>query len=1125
MFNFAAAFSERIRYSRSTKVVRFVPDDDGGSSPEPAHGGGGEIPRCRDGNSPASLDDDYGLTSARWIQSRGDTGVRSTITGQTSGQAPLQVSQGRVSGDSAQDQQNPNKPQEGLPLKSLLPHKKFWRYRRTKVRPMVASVSRSAQRPHLAAEDSGDGMLLTSLAAPSSSERSQQIIALKSCQATTDIDLRSSGSPLAAKDNLSPTIKRRPDLPSNSKSQLSWTTRLRNLFTSRKHRSATAVVPFQAAGASAEWRPDELMNKPSAPEPKSDKSVALKTKIDERRFEADGVSRVPHHWQTSANVTTRATLLDTAPMPLPGVPQFDGECQHSSPPAPRICSTSPRESPSSSEHSVSSKPSILRPASRLSCQQGAVMTSGDRASKGGDSIFSPPSPPTRDDPLSSPSLPSLRQSREAASEEGDGALGDRRSISKQPHPPSPKSKVTPSSQGSLSSIQKKQEAVEQGGNGTPTTRGGLISKPALVKSKRTPGFQEQKGVHVRKLEKHYYQTMWANTEQSLSQPPPVQNMTPNVTNGVKMRERALKRVEQVALKIDVSFIYANLEAAKVTSPQCRWVDVLQRIIQRSQELRQMRLEKKQVPYTSEEIRGIELNAYRAREKLYLLKQMITAASFVQAQPGEERRRFFHHICNTPPDLKRSQATLSEKTTTQTSNEPSRAPRKCAPGQNQAILAIISKETASKNPKSRILERKGPATEIAPSREQGTESLQISPLQIFKRMTHKKLRRCIKEKTIKAQTSDSNSRPASPLTTPKSCSSEQKKSLPPTMLRKSSPGASSQIPRKTSSPNNTPSGLSTRKSPSKTMSVASISPSKTTHPKIAPSCLKKILPGHLQGPYPTVDSGDLEYVMTSSGSKVVLGRGDNGEVLLMRRHGDGTLLAVKKLSNNRFRITVDKHMLREVAAMQAVSSCPFFPKLFGVVDNSSFAQEFLGDESTNLAMDFAAARFSHGLLTAREWLNVCRDVTEGLKVLHRTGWVHNDLHVGNAMLCKSPPGSKIGWTAKIIDLGLAHPLQNLPPAYNLTHEEKQCYYQMCKQVAPEIVEGKTQFSTKSDIYSLGKLFKDIAYNSSSLHGLRHLGLACMIRNPAHRPTLNTVLKKLDGLCSKVAKSKLPPLPPP
>ncbi|XP_022106529.1 probable serine/threonine-protein kinase DDB_G0272092 [Acanthaster planci] len=390
------------------------------------------------------------------------------------------------------------------------------------------------------------------------------------------------------------------------------------------------------------------------------------------------------------------------------------------------------------------------------------------------------------------------------------------------------------------------------------------------------------------------------------------------------------------------------------------------------------------------------------------------------------------------------------------------------------------------------------------------------------MTHKKLRRCIQEKTSKAQTSGSNSRHASTLTKPKSYSSEHQKSLPLTMPRKSSLGASSQALRKTLSPRNTPAEASMKKSPNKALSVTGISPSKTTHPNIAPSCLKKILPDHLQGPYPTVDSGDLEYVMTSLGRKVVLGRGNNGEVLLMRRHSDGTLLAVKRLCNKRFRI---KYMLQELAAMQAVSSCPFFPKLFGVVDNSSFAQEFLGDESTNHAVNFAAARFTYGLLTAREWLYVCRDIAEGLKALHRTGWVHNDLHVGNAMLCPRPSGSKVGWTAKIIDLGLAYPLQNLPPAYKLTHEEKQCYYQMRKQVAPEIVEGKTQFSTKSDIYSLGKLFLDIAFNSSSLHGLRHLGLACMIRSPAHRPTLSSVLKKLDGLCSKMAKSKLPPLPPP
>ena len=82
-----------------------------------------------------------------------------------------------------------------------------------------------------------------------------------------------------------------------------------------------------------------------------------------------------------------------------------------------------------------------------------------------------------------------------------------------------------------------------------------------------------------------------------------------------------------------------------------------------------------------------------------------------------------------------------------------------------------------------------------------------------------------------------------------------------------------------------------------------------------------------------------------------------------------------------------------------------------------------------------------------------------------------------------------------------------------------------QVSPEIVEGKSQYSRQADIYSLGKLFVDMAGRASSLHGLRHLGLACMRRNPDSRPKLSIVYKKLDKLCSRMARTKLPPLPPP
>ena len=218
----------------------------------------------------------------------------------------------------------------------------------------------------------------------------------------------------------------------------------------------------------------------------------------------------------------------------------------------------------------------------------------------------------------------------------------------------------------------------------------------------------------------------------------------------------------------------------------------------------------------------------------------------------------------------------------------------------------------------------------------------------------------------------------------------------------------------------------------------------THPKLAPSCLKKVIPN--LSSYPTIDAADLEYVMDPNGTKVVLGSGSIADVLLMRRHSDGTVLAVKRLKTNCFRIKIDKDMLEEVIALRAVRHCPFFPKLLGIIDHSSFALEVIGDGSKDSAKDFERARFNFlDLLTCREWLHVCRDVTAGLMALHHAGFLHNDLHSGNVMVCRNPPGSEVAWTGKIIDLGCAQRVNNLALPLILTKEEKQELYRDATQV--------------------------------------------------------------------------------
>ena len=217
----------------------------------------------------------------------------------------------------------------------------------------------------------------------------------------------------------------------------------------------------------------------------------------------------------------------------------------------------------------------------------------------------------------------------------------------------------------------------------------------------------------------------------------------------------------------------------------------------------------------------------------------------------------------------------------------------------------------------------------------------------------------------------------------------------------------------------------------------------TIPNIAPSCLKKLMP-HIP-PYPKLDPAELQYVADRDGNKIILGTGNFAVVFLMRRRSDGTLIALKQLQKNYFRMTPDIAMLEEVTALQAVRHSPYFPKLYGVVDFRSYAQELIGDGSVNSAKNFTAARFHLSLLCRGEWLHVCRDITRAMMDLHRVCYLHNDLHTGNVMVCRNPPGSKFKWTGKMIDLGCAQSIYSSAPPLSLTKEQKQSLYQNAIQV--------------------------------------------------------------------------------
>ncbi|XP_038052735.1 protein FAM186A-like [Patiria miniata] len=269
--------------------------------------------------------------------------------------------------------------------------------------------------------------------------------------------------------------------------------------------------------------------------------------------------------------------------------------------------------------------------------------------------------------------------------------------------------------------------------------------------------------------------------------------------------------------------------------------------------------------------------------------------------------------------------------------------------------------------------------------------------------------------------------------------------------------------------------------------------------------------------PCLDPGDVESVLNDQGCPISLGAGDFGEVLLMRKKSDGGLLAVKRLKFSNCPQKAYREMLIEIKAMMAVSGLKEFPRFIGIIDESTFAMEFVGDPKTYSAKSVHSCMLDRSLLTTVDRARVSIDITRGLIKLHQSGWLHNDLHNGNALVCTDPTTDQP--TAKIIDMGKASRINKPPPPNRFCKSVKSYHYKNCQQIAPDIVEGTSQVNEASDVYSLGILLKDIALNIRDLKYVRNLGIRCCHKNPARRPTLATVLGDLKKFQEKLVARKM------
>lgn len=115
------------------------------------------------------------------------------------------------------------------------------------------------------------------------------------------------------------------------------------------------------------------------------------------------------------------------------------------------------------------------------------------------------------------------------------------------------------------------------------------------------------------------------------------------------------------------------------------------------------------------------------------------------------------------------------------------------------------------------------------------------------------------------------------------------------------------------------------------------------------------------------------------------------------------------------------------------------------------------------------------MTAKDWINVCSQLTEVVRYLHEdVRCIHNDIKTDNILLTNastvaSSASSK--FNVFLIDYGKATE-KSLGKLYKLSDTEKLLYRSQHPHLAPEIIDGVVKQSTTSDMYSIGKVLQFI-----------------------------------------------------
>ena len=146
-----------------------------------------------------------------------------------------------------------------------------------------------------------------------------------------------------------------------------------------------------------------------------------------------------------------------------------------------------------------------------------------------------------------------------------------------------------------------------------------------------------------------------------------------------------------------------------------------------------------------------------------------------------------------------------------------------------------------------------------------------------------------------------------------------------------------------------------------------------------------------------------------------------------------------------------------------------------------------------------------IITSPECLDIFVEICYALKHVHSRGFLHNDIKANNVVLERRADSDRC--TPILIDFGKSRKASvYFPPASanrKRAHEHGKSY------LAPEVLKYR-QYSTSSDVYSLGRMLKAVSKIMGFYHSLRVVVKSATMEAPSDRAELDQILNTLADI---------------